>query len=290
MPSARLPTATRSPMASAAISNNIVMFIAPTSSTWHRWSKTPGRRPCARLCDRARPPPHRLPTTHAPMTSAWLVSDGRVLASAEVAADAGRAPAGAARARRPRWRRSCSSGPAGCTRSACAFPIDVAYLDADGNVLKTVRMGRHRVGMPVTRAKSVVEAEAGAFGRWGLHVGDTIEVRSVTPTHRPGGLVLVSTPIGNLGDLSPRAVEALAAADAIACEDTRRTGRLLQHAGVAKRPADRGQRAHRGGGRRGSCACSTAAPRSRSSPTPARRACRTRASGSSVPASTPATA
>ncbi len=49
-----------------------------------------------------------------------------------------------------------------------------------------------------------------------------------------GGLILVATPIGNLGDLSPRAVEALAAADVIACEDTRRTGRLLEHAGVAK--------------------------------------------------------
>jgi 16S rRNA (cytidine1402-2'-O)-methyltransferase len=50
-----------------------------------------------------------------------------------------------------------------------------------------------------------------------------------------GRVVVVGTPIGNLGDLAPRAVEALAEADVVACEDTRRTGRLLQHAGVTAR-------------------------------------------------------
>jgi 16S rRNA (cytidine1402-2'-O)-methyltransferase len=48
-----------------------------------------------------------------------------------------------------------------------------------------------------------------------------------------GRLVLVGTPIGNLGDISPRAVEALRTADVIACEDTRRTRALLSHLGLA---------------------------------------------------------
>jgi 16S rRNA (cytidine1402-2'-O)-methyltransferase len=47
-----------------------------------------------------------------------------------------------------------------------------------------------------------------------------------------GRLVVVGTPIGNLEDLSPRAVKAFAAADVIFCEDTRRTRRLLSAAGV----------------------------------------------------------
>jgi 16S rRNA (cytidine1402-2'-O)-methyltransferase len=48
----------------------------------------------------------------------------------------------------------------------------------------------------------------------------------------PEGLVLVSTPIGNLGDLTPRARETLRAADLILCEDTRHTARLLAAIGV----------------------------------------------------------
>lgn len=48
-----------------------------------------------------------------------------------------------------------------------------------------------------------------------------------------GRLVVVATPIGNLGDLSPRAGEVLAGAGYIYCEDTRRTRKLLSHLGVS---------------------------------------------------------
>jgi len=50
-------------------------------------------------------------------------------------------------------------------------------------------------------------------------------------------LHVIATPIGNLGDLSPRALDALRSSQAIACEDTRRTWQLLSHFGVP-RPAE----------------------------------------------------
>lgn len=54
----------------------------------------------------------------------------------------------------------------------------------------------------------------------------------MTPSAAGGTLWLVATPIGNLGDLPPRAAEVLAGAALVCCEDTRRTGKLLRHAGI----------------------------------------------------------
>jgi 16S rRNA (cytidine1402-2'-O)-methyltransferase len=53
----------------------------------------------------------------------------------------------------------------------------------------------------------------------------------------PGRLIVCPTPIGNIDDVSPRAREALVTADFIACEDTRKTGALLDRLGI--RPAPR---------------------------------------------------
>lgn len=51
----------------------------------------------------------------------------------------------------------------------------------------------------------------------------------------PAGLYLVATPIGNMGDISLRALDALSAADAVLCEDTRVTGKLLKYFGLHKK-------------------------------------------------------
>jgi hypothetical protein len=107
---------------------------------------------------------------------AWLVTEGRVLASCETVThrrDKGRGLLGrdgiegALVLRNCRWVHTLGM----------RFALDVAYLDEAGIVVKTVHMRRHRVGAPVWRARTAVEAQEGAFGRWGLRVGDVVEVR-----------------------------------------------------------------------------------------------------------------
>lgn len=51
----------------------------------------------------------------------------------------------------------------------------------------------------------------------------------------PGALYIVGTPIGNLADITLRAIQVLSLVDAVACEDTRMTQRVLQHLGLSKR-------------------------------------------------------
>ncbi len=107
---------------------------------------------------------------------AWLVTNARVLASADIAST---------RAERRKGLLGRDGLDGAIVIQPCRwvhtlgmrFAIDVAFLDADGLVIRTVQMPRHRLGMPVVRARSVIEAEAGAFARWGVHVGDVIELR-----------------------------------------------------------------------------------------------------------------
>ena len=65
-------------------------------------------------------------------------------------------------------------------------------------------------------------------GRRYLLKGQAIEAPALAP-----GLHVVATPIGNLRDITLRALETLAAADVIACEDTRVTRKLIDHYGIA---------------------------------------------------------
>ena len=108
--------------------------------------------------------------------SQWLVLDEQVLATLEVAAD-----------RRARRRgllgRDGIDGalllqPARSVHTfGMRFPIDVAHVDADLEVLKVTTMVPNRLGLPVWRARGVIECEAGAFAHWGVKVGDRLELR-----------------------------------------------------------------------------------------------------------------
>jgi uncharacterized membrane protein (UPF0127 family) len=114
------------------------------------------------------------------MGMAWLISEARVFASVEIAHD-----------RRARMKGLLGrDGLDGAlVIPSChwvhtvgmKFPIDIAYVNADNVVIKTETLRRHRIGMPVSQARMVIEAQAGAFERWGLRVGDPLEIRDADP-------------------------------------------------------------------------------------------------------------
>ena len=104
----------------------------------------------------------------------WLVRDGQVLASLELAETR--------RARRKGLLgRDSLEGALALVpaRSVHSFgmgaPIDVAFVDRAGEVLSIVRLRPRRVTLPRWRARSVIEAAAGSFERWGLAVGQQVE-------------------------------------------------------------------------------------------------------------------
>lgn len=111
---------------------------------------------------------------------AWLMSETRVLASADLAESRSERAKGllgvdhiegALIIPRCRWVHTIGM----------RFDIDVAYVDATNVVIKTDTIKRNRMPLPVPRAQMVIEARAGAFERWGLCVGDPVEVRLTDP-------------------------------------------------------------------------------------------------------------
>jgi uncharacterized membrane protein (UPF0127 family) len=111
---------------------------------------------------------------------AWLMSEARVLASVDVASKRTKKAKGllgretlegAFAIQNCRWVHTIGM----------RFAIDVAYVDASGVVIKISTMRRHRLALPVPKGRMVLEARAGSFERWGLHVGDPVEIRLTNP-------------------------------------------------------------------------------------------------------------
>jgi uncharacterized membrane protein (UPF0127 family) len=106
----------------------------------------------------------------------WLLRNGDVLASAEIADGASKRRTGLLG--RDRVEGAFVIRPCRQVHSlGMRVPLDVAFCDVRGRVLRTCSLPPWRVSRVVWRSAFVVEAEAGAFERWGLAPGDRLEVR-----------------------------------------------------------------------------------------------------------------
>ncbi|MBW3614975.1 MAG: DUF192 domain-containing protein [Actinobacteria bacterium] len=106
----------------------------------------------------------------------WLLRDGEVLAAVEVAVSFAERAAGLLG--RDGIDGALLLKPARSVHTfGMRFPIDVAFCDGDLTVIETLTLRRQRLTRPRLRARSVLEAEAGAFERWRLRPGDHLEIR-----------------------------------------------------------------------------------------------------------------
>jgi uncharacterized protein len=106
----------------------------------------------------------------------WLLRDGDVLATAEVAD-------GLADRTKGLLGRTSFEGALVLPRTRSVhtfgmrFPIDVAFCDKEMVVVGVTRLRPWRMSLPRRRGRSVIEAEAGAFERWRLRVGDKLDLQ-----------------------------------------------------------------------------------------------------------------
>ena len=118
------------------------------------------------------------------MRSGWLLRDGDVVCALDLADS----PAERREALRGRngWDGALHvPGTRAVHTAGARFPIDVAFLSADLTVVRMVRLKPWRVRVCGRAVHSRVETEAGLLERWGVHVGDQLEVRLARPGEVP---------------------------------------------------------------------------------------------------------
>jgi hypothetical protein len=111
------------------------------------------------------------------MRSGWLLRDGDVVCALEMTDSA--AERGALRGRTGCEGALHVEGVRAVHTVGMKFPIDVAFLSVDLTVVRVARLKPRRVALGGRSTRSVVETEAGSLERWGVRVGDQLEVRQV---------------------------------------------------------------------------------------------------------------